>query len=125
MKPKKIKDINPKVASSLGMTQTLVEKVNDHYWSKVKECINFIENDEIYLHSLGSFEIKPWKIPFVEAKYLNLITLAESRGYSDSLKNTFNYYLSRVNFLKEKVKLKDNKKKIIKDEFDRDMEEEG
>lgn len=121
MKPGKIGIINKKVSEKTGMKLETVTLINDFYWTKIKTMINELYNDEIYLHSLGSFKVRPHRIDefirntenlrkyHVEKQQLNMIELSD-------------FTLARLLDFKAKYKDRLEKKNQIKGGHIQDLE---
>lgn len=62
MRPSKAKDLIPKVAKELSLSERLVEDVVDFYWRDVRRNLVGLANPRIHLTNLGDFTIKHWKI---------------------------------------------------------------
>lgn len=62
MKPKKVKDLIPKVAERLQLPEKDVKSVLDIYWDKVRKSLSNIDCEYINLPKLGVMYLKPWMV---------------------------------------------------------------
>lgn len=62
MRPKKAKELIPKVASKLDLPEDLVASVTAYYWQEVRRSLSGLVSPRIHLTNLGDFVIKHWKI---------------------------------------------------------------
>lgn len=62
MKPKKVKDLIPKLASELQLSEQEVKSVLDVYWDKIRKTLSSLEHNRVYLRGLGTFYLKPWAV---------------------------------------------------------------
>lgn len=62
MRPKRIKDLLPKLAKELGLSEKEVQSVLDVYWDTVRKTLSSMEHNRIFMKGLGTFYVKPWSI---------------------------------------------------------------
>jgi hypothetical protein len=62
LKPKKVKDLIPKLASELQLSEQEVKSVLDVYWDKIRKTLSSLEHNRVYLRGLGTFYLKPWAV---------------------------------------------------------------
>jgi nucleoid DNA-binding protein len=62
LKPRKAKTLIPDVASSLNISEDIVEKVISFYWQEVRKQLSVLGHTRVHLSNLGDFVIKHWKI---------------------------------------------------------------
>lgn len=62
MKPKKIKDLIPRLAKELQISEKEVQSVLDAYWDSIRKTLSSMEYNRLFLKGLGTFYVKPWSI---------------------------------------------------------------
>jgi len=62
LRPKRIKDLLPKLAKELGLSEKEVQSVLDVYWDTVRKTLSSMEHNRIFMKGLGTFYVKPWSI---------------------------------------------------------------
>lgn len=62
MRPKRIKDLLPKLAKELGLSEKEVQSVLDVYWDTVRKTLSSMEHNRVFMKGLGTFYVKPWSI---------------------------------------------------------------
>jgi hypothetical protein len=62
LKPKKIKDLIPRLAKELQISEKEVQSVLDAYWDSIRKTLSSMEYNRLFLKGLGTFYVKPWSI---------------------------------------------------------------
>lgn len=62
MRPKKAKELIPKVAVELDIPEQLVKDVTDFYWQEIRKSLSGLKHNRVHLTNLGDFTIKHWKL---------------------------------------------------------------
>ena len=62
MRPKKAKELIPKVAVELDIPEQLVKDVTDFYWQEIRKSLSGLKHSRVHLTNLGDFTIKHWKL---------------------------------------------------------------
>ena len=62
MRPKKAKELIPKVAVELDIPEQLVKDVTDFYWQEIRKSLSSLKHSRIHITNLGDFTIKHWKL---------------------------------------------------------------
>lgn len=58
MKPKKVKDLIPKLSQKLQLSELEIKSVLDVYWDKIRKNLSSLENNHVYLKGLGTFYMR-------------------------------------------------------------------
>ena len=58
MKPKKVKDLIPKLSQKLQLSELEIKSVLDIYWDKIRKNLSSLENNHVYLKGLGTFYMR-------------------------------------------------------------------
>lgn len=124
MNPKKSDELIPVVAEKLNKDIRFVEDLLDFYWKSVRTAIADCKHPYIYLNGLGTFRIKPWKLPLVITKYENTINKYKSK-ITDGDKVNFMQFsilkekeqtLSKLLEMKQIIEQEEQEKKSIKEQ---------
>lgn len=62
MRPKKAKELIPKVAVELNIPEQLVKDITDFYWQEIRKSLSGLKHNRVHLTNLGDFTIKHWKL---------------------------------------------------------------
>ena len=62
MRPKKAKELSPKVAVELNIPEQLVKDITDFYWQEIRKSLSGLKHNRVHLTNLGDFTIKHWKL---------------------------------------------------------------
>jgi nitrogenase subunit NifH len=62
LRPKKAKELIPKVAVELDIPEQLVKDVTDFYWQEIRKSLSGLKHSRVHLTNLGDFTIKHWKL---------------------------------------------------------------
>lgn len=124
MNPKKASELIPVVAEKLGKDAKFVEDLIEFYWKSVRGAISEYKHPYLYLNGLGTFRIKPWKLPLVITKYENTINKYKSK-ITDGDKVNFMQFsilkekeqtLAKLLEMKQIIEQEEQEKKSIKEQ---------
>lgn len=135
MKPLKVKDIVPLVATQLNMPSETVDAVTAFYWSEVRAALTNMKYVRVHLTNLGDFTIKHWLLDKYIKKYDNIsqrLMSSETRQLMTSqvneklkllkeMRDNHEAEMQRKDFIKQHKKLSNDPNQ----QFDTDMEEQG
>jgi nucleoid DNA-binding protein len=62
LRPKKAKELIPKTAECLALSEDLVSDVVYYYWEEIRKSLSGLKHQRIHVTNLGDFVIKHWKI---------------------------------------------------------------
>jgi nucleoid DNA-binding protein len=62
LRPKRIKDLLPKLAQELELSEKEIQSVLDVYWDTIRKTLSSMEYNRLYLKGLGTFYVKPWSV---------------------------------------------------------------
>ena len=128
MRPKKVKDLLPRLAKELELTEQEIQSVLDIYWDRVRKTLSSLEYNHVFLKGLGTFYIKPWSID----KKLKINDILITRHTENPTASSLEYInqLFKDNVKINKVKdrhLEEQKRKerIRYERYNKDLEGEG
>ncbi len=118
MKPKKVKDLIPKISKELQLSEEEVKSVLDVYWDKVRKSLSSLEYEYVNVPGLGVFGVKPWMVEkklrinnHLIEKYINTPTVGSLTIINNLSKDNI-----KLNSTKEKLEVLKQKKEKIKHE---------
>jgi nucleoid DNA-binding protein len=118
LKPKKVKDLIPKISKELQLSEEEVKSVLDVYWDKVRKSLSSLEYEYVNVPGLGVFGVKPWMVEkklrinnHLIEKYINTPTVGSLTIINNLSKDNI-----KLNSTKEKLEVLKQKKEKIKHE---------
>lgn len=118
MKPKKVKDLIPKISKELQLSEEEVKSVIDIYWDKVRKALSSLEYEHVNVPGLGVFGVKPWMVEkklrinnHLIEKYINTPTVGSLTIINNLSKDNI-----KLNSTKERLEVLKQKKEKIKHE---------
>lgn len=128
MKPKKVKDLIPKLAEQLQLSEKDIKAVLDLYWDKVRKTLSSLEYEYVDIPEFGVFGLKPWMVDKklrVNEYLINKYTENPTVG-SLTILNNLSKDNIKLNTSKKKLEeLKIKKQKIRNERYAQNMEGEG
>lgn len=128
MKPKKVKDLIPKLAEQLQLSEKDIKAVLDVYWDKVRKTLSSLEYEYVDIPGFGVFGLKPWMVDKklrVNEYLINKYTENPTAG-SLTILNNLSKDNIKLNASKKKLEeLKIKKQKIRDERYSKNMEGEG
>ena len=73
MIPKKHSLLFPEIADKHNLSEHLIKEFVTFYWKEIRKKLSNAEGQNIVVHGLGTFKVKPWKLPEVILEYENAI----------------------------------------------------
>jgi len=118
LKPKKVKDLIPKISKELQLSEEEVKSVIDIYWDKVRKALSSLEYEHVNVPGLGVFGVKPWMVEkklrinnHLIEKYINTPTVGSLTIINNLSKDNI-----KLNSTKERLEVLKQKKEKIKHE---------
>jgi nucleoid DNA-binding protein len=71
--PTKHSFLFPEIADENEVSVNLVKEFVTFYWKEIRKKLSNAEGPNIIVHGLGTFRVKPWKVPEVMLEYENTI----------------------------------------------------
>jgi hypothetical protein len=120
MNPKKLKDILGIVSEKTNLEVDVINKINNHFWTSVREKLSNLENLTVHVTNLGNFNFKEWdldkSISFHE-KWLkeddNKENLLKYKAYEDRLERLNNLKKLQLEEYNRKINIRSNEYKNI------------
>ena len=128
MKPKKVKDLIPKISKELQLSEQEIKSVLDVYWDKVRKTLSSLEYEYVNVPGLGMFGLKPWMVDKRLKVNHHLIEkyIANPTAGSLTILNNLSKDNIKLNSAKEKLEsLKEKKEKIKYERRNQSLEGEG
>lgn len=133
MNPKKPKDFIKPTAEDLGIDESIVDDVVNHFWSAVRKALTDLEEPSITVANIGSFRVRYKKIQDVKDRYQRYITGLEKEKMTytkHTLKNQYLEAIAKLDALKEDLyeqfikrnELRENRKNNV---TNKDLEGKG
>lgn len=116
MKPKKVKDLIPKLSQKLQLSELEIKSVLDVYWDKVRKNLSSLENNHVYLKGLGTFYMRASSVDKqlkMNENIINKYTQNPTAGGLAIINNVLKDNL-KLDAAKERLKEESIKKENIK-----------
>lgn len=116
MKPKKVKDLIPKLSQKLQLSELEIKSVLDVYWDKVRKNLSSLENNHVYLKGLGTFYMRASSVDKqlkMNENIINKYTQNPTAGGLAIINNVLKDNL-KLDVAKERLKEESIKKENIK-----------
>lgn len=122
MNPKKAKDLIPTTAEELGLEEVFLKDLISFYWKEIRKALSDMKGVNVYVHGLGTFTVKHWKIDDYIERYNRIL-----KYYDEQQDLSFRQFagrknieeeLKRITVLKEAVEEESERKKLIKQKRD-------
>lgn len=128
MKPKKTKDLLPKLASELQLSEKEIQSVLDVYWDKVRKTLSSLEHNRVFIRGLGTFYIKPWAVERqlrLNKGIVDKYTAQPTAGSLTILNNVYKDNLKLNRLLEVEQQRKEEWTKKKNERRNQDLEREG
>jgi nucleoid DNA-binding protein len=136
LRPKKAKELIPKVAAELNLPEQMVKDITDFYWGEIRKSLSGLKHNRVHLTNLGDFTIKHWKL---DDKIQMLETFKENfkqRGLQETVTRfrtdekifdlkAIKLKIEEENERRDFIKLHKTQIHESKREHNQDMEEQG
>lgn len=125
MIPKKASNFILPTAKATDSSEELVKAVTSFYWTEVRKSLIEMRGHNIFVEGLGTFRVKHWKIPEVEAKYAGMLGRYQEMAETNKLtfqrfaiKKEIEIRLERVQRLQKMIDADKIKKEQVKQKRD-------
>lgn len=116
MIPKKSKELIKSTAQQLGISEELVDAVKSFYWKEVRKSISDLKYHSIFVENLGTFKVKPWKLPEILQKYNNYLNSIDATTFKRmEFKVDMEGRIEKIKILLELLNEESEKKQSVKD----------
>ncbi len=127
MNPKKSKSLYKDTADQLNQSEELVKDVVELYWKDIRKMITTLAHPAIFVHGLGTFKAKSWKVAEIREKYEKKLSYNDGSTFRKmTIKTELEERIARIKLLQEQIQSDKDKKQSIKDKrYDKkNMEEQ-
>lgn len=127
MIPKKAKEFKQSTAKETGYSEELVNLMVDFFWEKVRKDMSNLVYPQITVPNLGTFKIKHWKLDETVENYERIISRIEGKFRLHAMRMDITDKLEKIAKLKKMIEVEEeklNKKKQLKDEYNKNNMEQ-